>query len=186
MKSPLRGWRTAVLVAGAAVAFVATPAAAADFGAEFRLYPSGQILTGKVDFPLDGGLWLSGSAGYDFADRGDHGEHRDERGGGGGVGATLDWYFDKARGRQRGWFVGLRSELYFLDIDWRDPGRSGRSDVTVFQPTARGGYGWEFDSGHYGLQLAADLGAEINLRTRGEKVGEGAILLGGVAFTFRP
>lgn len=181
--------RSAALTLSLAAAMLLAPLAAtqaADFGGEFRLYPSGEILTGKVDFPLDHGLWLSASAGYDFAQRGDNGEHDDEKGGGGGIGATLDWYLDKARGHQRGWFVGARTELYFLSIDWRDPGRSGSSDITVFQPTARGGYAWEFQGGRYGLQLAGSLGAEINVHTRGEDVGEGAIALAGIAFTFRP
>jgi hypothetical protein len=169
-----------------ALSLSALPAAALDFGGEVRRYPSGVIVGGKFDVPLDAGLWLSGSASYDFADRGNNGEHQDESGGGGGIGATLDWYLDQQRGLQEGWFVGVRTEVFFLNIDWNDPGRSGSTDVTVFQPTARGGYAWAFDHGHYGLQLGASLGAEINVKTNGEKVGEGAILLGGAAFTFQP
>ena len=152
-------------------------------GAEFRGYPSGEIISGFLGTELGNDYYGSASISYNFAQRGNNGKHDDENGGGVGGGVTVDKYF---RAHQLGWFVGGRAELFGLSIDYRNPGVSGTSDILVFQPTARAGYAWAFDNGRYGLQLGLSLGAEINVHTKGEKVGDGAIVLGGVAFTFRP
>lgn len=152
-------------------------------GAEFRGYPSGEIISGFLGTDLGNNYYGSASISYNFAQRGNNGVHADEKGGGVGGGLTVDKYF---RSGQVGWFVGGRAELFGLSIDYRDPGTSGTSDILVFQPTARAGYAWAFDGGRYGLQLGLSLGAEINVHTKGADVGDGAIVLGGVAFSFRP
>lgn len=175
----------AVLAAGALVACLAGPAQAAQYQplAELRGYPSGVILGGGLGFALDDRTYATAQLAYDFAERGSNGRHENEHGGGIGGGFTLDRYFRPA---QLGWFVGGRLELFALGIDHRDGARSGHSDTLTLQPTARGGYAWVFDGGRYGLQASLGVGAEINVQTRGEKVGDGAIGLAGVAFTFRP
>lgn len=151
--------------------------------AELRGYPSGAIVSGGLQRGF-GNDWLAGAhVAWNFVDRGSNGEFAHEDGGGFGFGGTLDKYFAPDR---NGWFVGGRAELYFLEIDYRDPGIRGSSDITVFQPTARAGYGWTFGGGRYGLTAALSLGAEINVDTDGAEVGEGAILLGGVALSFKP
>jgi hypothetical protein len=162
---------------------IAKAAVASELDGELRVYPSGSILSTAVDLPIDAHDWIALSIAYEFAERGSHGKHQDENGGGLGFGASYEHDFARYR---RGWFVGGRFEIFQLGLDWSDPGRSGRSDVTVLQPTLRAGYGWRFDEGKYGLQLALSLGDEINVRTRCEDVGDGAILLGGAAFTFQP
>lgn len=173
--------RAALVIA----ALAAVPAQAGEYqpGAEFRGFPSGEIISGFLGRDFGNGYYGSASVLYEFAQRGSNGKHDDENGGGAGGGLTVDKYF---RAGQVGWFVGGRAELLFLNIDYRNPGVRGNSDIVVLQPTARGGYAWAFNNGHYGVQLGLSLGAEINVHTRGEKVGDGAIVLGGVAFTFRP
>lgn len=175
----MKNLRLGLVVLGLCI--VTRPVAAAGLGGEFRLYPSGAIASASVELPIGARDQVSPSLSYEFAERGNNGEHDEEHGGGVGIGAGVDHYF-AARGG--GWFVGGRLEVFFLDIDWSDPGRSGSSKVRVLQPTVSGGYGWRL-SNRYALQCALSLGDEINIRTRGEKVGDGAILLAGVAFSFR-
>ena len=76
--------------------------------------------------------------------------------------------------------------MWFLQIDWRDDvgNRSGTTDITVLQPTAQGGYRWLFGD-NLTFAATAALGAEINIRTDGEAVGEGAILLIGLELGYR-
>lgn len=175
----------AALAAGLVTASVALPAQAAQYQplAELRGYPSGVILSGGLGLALDDRTYATAQLAYDFAERGSNGRHEDEHGGGIGGGFTLDRYFRPA---QLGWFVGGRIELFALGIDYREGTRSGSSDTLTLQPTARGGYAWAFDGGRYGLQASLGVGAEINVHTRGEKVGDGAIGLAGIALTFRP
>lgn len=179
--------RLSVVLPSAALSllFAAAPALAGQYqpGAEFRVYPSGEILSGFLGTDLGDNYYGAISASYDFAQRGSNGRNEHEDGGGFGGGVTVDKYFRPA---QLGWFVGGRVEVFALSIDWRDPGISGSTDVTVLQPTARGGYAWAFDGNRYGLQLGLSVGAEINVHTSGRKVGDGAIGLAGAAFTFRP
>ena len=54
----------------------------------------------------------------------------------------------------------------------------GETDIWVLQPTVRAGYRLMST-----LDLSASLGAEINVSTDGEPVGEGAILLVGLRWT---
>ena len=50
----------------------------------------------------------------------------------------------------------------------------------MLQPAIEGGYGWNVGSGR--VELTATVGAEINIHTNGEDVGEGAIGLLGVTY----
>jgi hypothetical protein len=150
-------------------------------GAELRGYPAGGILAIRSDWPISERLVLGGSAGYNLTDRGDFGEHDDEEGGGPGVGVTLT----RVRGPdQRGWQFGVRAELYLLRLDWREGTTQGETRVWVFQPTARVAYAWAI-SPSLRLEASASAGLEWNVRTRGEPVGEGAIVLLGIALLGR-
>lgn len=66
-----------------------------------------------------------------------------------------------------------------------NPLRRGRTDLIVWQPTARVGYAWRFANGRTRIEAAMSLGGEINVRTRGERVGQGLIVLGGIAVNCR-
>lgn len=177
--------RAAGLLAAGALLAVSAQAQSSQYqpAGEVRGYPSGVIVSAALGHAYADNWYGAVHGAYNFVDRGSNGKFQNEDGGGFGIGVTADKYFQPG---QTGWFLGARAELFFLDIDYRDPGVSGSSDVTVFQPTARAGYGWSFAGGQYGLTAALSLGAEINVDTDGAKVGEGAIVLGGMAFTFRP
>jgi len=166
------------LVGAATPSVQAQAAPGAALGMELQGYPTGAILAARVGLRPGTWDWVRLWAGYNLTDRGDVGEHADEDGGGPGVGVGWRHAF-RPGGEGAGWFLGVRTDLWVLSIDWRDPGRSGTTSVTVLQPTARAGYAWRVGGGWL-LDLNLGLGAEINLATDGEPVGDGAILLVGV------
>jgi hypothetical protein len=146
-------------------------------GLELQVYPAGVILSLKAVLEVNDTNGLELMAGYNRTNRRGWGIHASERGGGPGLSAA--W-----RTETGSWYAGVRADLWRLDIDWRQPDPanlrgSGTSTVFVLQPTFRAGYSLPF-RGH-DLDIGAALGREINVRTRGEPVGEGAILLFGVA-----
>lgn len=153
--------------------------AAGPAGVTVQAYPAGVMVAGELEFPLEAHHSIFLRAGYNFTDRRDFGEHDNEEGG--GPGATVGYRYT-LRDSGDGWFFGARADVWFLDIDWKDPGRSGNSDVIVFQPTAEAGYRAVFKNG-WAVSPFLGLGVEINVHTSGEDVGEGAILLGGVSLT---
>lgn len=148
---------------------------------EAQVYPAGGILVGGARLgPLDV------HAGWNLTRRGDFGEHDNERGGGPGLGASV-W-----RRGIAGLRAGLRLDVWYLDIDWWDrvPGgitgpqvasrRSGSTQITVVQPTLR----LRFDLPGAPLGLTAAVGAEFNVTTDGEDVGDGVIGLVGLRWAF--
>ena len=153
-------------------------------GLELQGYPAGVIVAGRASLEVSAADAVLLYVGYNTTDRGDFGEHDDEEGGGAGFGAAVRHSFGAGDG---GWHIGARADLWFLDIDWRDGGgpRVGRTEVTVLQPTARAGYAWLLSGKRLRLDATAALGAEINIQTQGEDVGEGVIVLGGIGLSYR-
>lgn len=74
-----------------------------------------------------------------------------------------------------------------MDIDWRDDAgpRAGSTDITVLQPTVQGGYDFSLGGGRFVLETTLAAGFEFNVRTDGEDVGEGPILLLGLGIAHR-
>lgn len=163
------------------LAFFALPALAATPTAEFRIYPVGQILSAGLSWRLDVQTEWGASVLYNRARRGNAGRHQDESGDGFGLGVELSRFWKPA---PQGWFYGARAELFALDLEWRDPGRSGDTSITVIQPTLRLGYRTRPFLRGLSATVAANAGAEINVATRGEKVGEGAIGLLSLAWGY--
>lgn len=147
-------------------------------GAEVRAYPAGVIPGLYAEKPLSAHGVLTFGLGANLTERDDFGEHDDEEGDGFGLGAGYRHYFGERLDR---WFLGGRVDLWSLSIDWTDPGASGTSDVLVLQPTVEGGYGFRIGE-RSRLNLFAAGGAEINVDTDGEDVGEGAIGIVGMSF----
>jgi hypothetical protein len=153
-------------------------------GIKVQAYPAGIAPAIHGSFPLSDADALHAFAGYNFTDRRDFGKHENEEGGGPGFGLAWRHYFGKDH---NGWHIGVRTDLWFLDIDWQDDSvaRNGKTEITVLQPTAQGGYTWIFSDGRIAVSATAAFGAEINIKTAGEEVGEGAILLLGVGLGYR-
>ena len=83
------------------------------------------------------------------------------------------------------WFLGVRNDFWFNSLDWRDqigqPNEvNGSTNITVVQPTLEGGLGFSLGE-KWGIFPSISFGYEINVVTRGEEVGQGAILLLGVS-----
>ena len=150
-------------------------------GIELQAYPAGLIGVGSWDVSLDYPVEFRVHAGFNGTRRQDWGEHDDERGSGPGFGADATWMLD----RIAPFWIGVRADYWFLDIDWEDPGaanpgsiRSGSTSVQVFQPTVR--FGWRKALSGVQIDVSTALGAEINVQIEGEAVGKGAILLVGL------
>ena len=126
---------------------------------------------------------VSAGIGWNQADRGDNGEHDDEVGGGPGAVFGYRHYLGE---RYDGFFLTGNVDVWWMDIDWEDfgpPLRTGNTDITVLQPYVGAGYRFELGE-QMMLEVAAGLGAEINVSTDGEDVGEGAILLIGATLLY--
>lgn len=172
--------RSAVLIASLFTLFSGMPTSVAADGmdgyGELRIYPAGGIASVGALIPEGQRTELGVSVLFNRAERGDAGKHDHESGNGFGFGIEARRFIAPVR---TGWFYGVRAELFRSRIAWRDDGGlQGNSDITVFQPTARLGY----RIGQSRVELAASLGAEINLSTQGAEVGEGAIGLLGVSY----
>jgi len=154
------------------------PATASAIGLEIQGYPAGVIADVSHVVPVGDRGSVAALGGWNFTDRGDFGEHADEHGGGPGLGVAAWRWFGAD---QTGWGLGARADLWWLEIEWEDAGRRGETDVLVLQPTARAGYAWRLGNEAMRVEASLSLGAEINVSTTGEDVGEGAILLLGVA-----
>ena len=153
------------------------------YGFELQAYPAGVVGALRLEQPIGDDEAVSYRVGWNETDRRDWGEHDDESGGGAGLGFGYTRWLDTS---DAGWFWGGQLDLWALDIDWRDdsPAASGATDVIVVQPTLVGGY-TVASQGDWRLDWTASLGAEINVDTDGEDVGEGAILLIGLRLTNR-
>lgn len=152
-------------------------------GAEAQAYRAGWITAAHVEVPIDEHVVVTGRFGWNETDRRDRGEHDDEQGGGGGAGLGFRrfWADDL-----HGWFFGARVDAWWLEIDWRERRGgvpvTGTTDVVVVQPAAELGYGFDVGDG-WRLDVSLSLGVELDVDTRGEDVGQGAILLGGITLT---
>jgi len=157
-----------------------------DMGLEIQQYPTGFLLGVRMELSLAAHHSMEMRLGYNTLDHKDFGVHESEIGG--GLGGTLGYrYYFKEK--KEGFFLGGRMDFWWNSVDWMDNIGSGNevwenTKVGVFQPTAIGGY----------LFLLADqvvitptlaAGVEVNVITRGEPVGQGAILLWGLNLAYR-
>jgi hypothetical protein len=179
-------WGPAALIAlSLGLVACASPTRPSWLGIETQVYPAGVIPAVQARWETDPRSEVLVRAAANLTDRQDYGEHDDERGGGGGLGVGWRRYREPS---QQGWLYGVRLDVWRLEIDWTDlpgePGEtSGETTIWVAQPSLEGGYGWRLSEG-LRLELALGLGAEINVSTDGEDVGEGAILLFGATLLF--
>ncbi len=153
-------------------------------GLETQLYPTGLIggIKGIYSFQKVNSVYTK--FGYNLVRHRDQGVHEDERGGGFGFTFGYDRYFVEVF---RGLHMGVRSDLWFNKIEWKDAigtpeQANGKTEIIVFQPTLHSGYSWHLPS--VILNPALSFGWEINIKTKGSEVGQGPILLGGFSILF--
>lgn len=157
-----------------------------DVGLEVQAYPTGVIPGIHLEWGISSQDGLLARIGYNIVRHRDLGVHGDERGG--GFGFTLG-YRRYSKKNRNGFFLGAKSDLWFNKIDWKENVNlitefGGQTDVTVLQPTAEAGYVMKLDKGWIFVPSIA-FGAEINIKTEGSPVGEGAVLLLGFTFAKR-
>lgn len=149
-------------------------------GVEFQTYPTGQISSLNYAYALGERGTVEVRIGYNFVDHRDLGVQDKEKGG--GFGGSIGYAY-------RIWNLlrlGARTDIWRNTIDWKmDPGTpqevTGTTRITVLQPTLTLDY--PIPLGKWLLTPRMAFGAEINVQTDGEEVGQGAILLGGVGFS---
>ncbi len=149
-------------------------------GIEIQTYPTGQIPSLNYAYSFGENAAIEARIGYNFVDHRDLGVQDDEKGG--GFGGSIGY-------AHRIWSLlrlGVRTDIWWNEIDWKmDPDTpqevTGTTNVTVFQPTLTLDY--PIPLGNWFLTPRIAFGAEINVQTDGEEVGQGAILLGGVGFS---
>lgn len=155
-------------------------------GLEVQAYPAGIVPGLSFDLGISDQLNLTSRIGYNFTDRRDWGEHDNEEGGGPGF----------SLGLERNEFITenlslqLRSDLWFMEIDWEDTRTicsfvgcsevdlEGSSDIMVLQPTIGLTYDLPIFK-KFTLSPSLSFGWEINVKTKGQDAGQGAIFLVG-------
>ena len=152
-----------------------------DFGVEVQQYPTGFLLGVRSEIGLANHHAIDIRVGYNLLDHQDFGVHEDEEGGGFGFTLGYRYYFQPQNEK---WFLGVRSDLWFNEVDWMDNigevnELSGTTNVMVLQPTAIGGYRFLINE-NWVITPTIGFGVEINVKTDGEEVGQGTILLWGV------
>lgn len=159
-----------------------------DIGLEAQQYPTGYLLGIRAERGWANKHSLSIRLGYNGFDHQNFGVHDGEAGGGFGGTLGYRYYF---RAGHTGLFLGLRTDVWRNKIDWKDyvgdfRGNfiKGQSRIVVLQPTAIAGYLFLLKD-HWIINPTLAFGAEINVKTEGEPVGEGAIFLWGLNLSYR-
>ena len=147
---------------------------------ELQVYPTGIIPGIRFAKKVNDLSQVHLRLGYNWIRHRDLGVHDDERGDGFGFTIGYEKYFSAY---QNGWFGGIRSDIWWNSLDWRDgqdPNATfGQTNITVVQPTLIAGYDFGNSKG-ISLTPTIGFGWEWNVKTEGEPTGEGAILLLGV------
>jgi hypothetical protein len=156
-----------------------------DFSFEFQAYPAGLIPGLRIEKSFKEHYAFHLRLGYNWIRHQDFGEQDDERGD--GLGFTLGYKRYFKQGHQ-GFFVGARSDLWFSELDWKNnigtPAETfGTSNIIVLQPTLEGGYA--FVKNNFVFSPTVAFGFEFNVKTEGEPMGEGPILLLGINLGYR-
>jgi hypothetical protein len=148
-----------------------------DIGGELQWYPAGLIAGLHIAYnaPLHHSVQFR--AGYNKANRKDWGKHDHEEGGGPGIGIGYRYYFSY---KPHGLFIGAHTDIWHLKIDWRNGLVTGTSKTWTLQPVAAIGYMFLINDQVF-ITPEISNGYEINLQTKGEKVGEGFITLVGIS-----
>jgi hypothetical protein len=156
-------------------------------GGEAQWYPAGLIFGLRSDLYYNKHENINLRIGYNLTDRQDFSKFNDnEKGGGFGFGVGYRYYV----GKRKGIYLGIRTDFWWLDIDWTDFNESlqidemGTTEVVVFQPTIEIGYQFILDK-HWIIAPAFTNGREINVISKGEDVGQGWITLIGLNVSYK-
>jgi hypothetical protein len=146
-----------------------------EFGTELQLYPVGYMTMLTSNVFLNEKWALRFRIGGNFANRQDYSDFNDDEiaeGFGGSIGLVR--YFPYGKGN---FIAGASIDTWNMWTDWKDglntsSPTSGQTYNVVLQPWINGGYLFNI-SDKWNAGASIGFGREINIITRGEKVGEG-------------
>ena len=158
-----------------------------EFGIETQAYLGGVIPGISFEIGIAEQEALNIRLGYNVVRHRSLGIHDNETGGGFGFTLGYRHYFNP---NQTQFFLGARSDLWFNSVDWQDDINtplmtSGTTEIIVLQPTIEAGYKFLLKNKHWTIAPTLAFGFEINVKSDGEDVGQGAIFLVGVLFNYR-
>lgn len=154
-----------------------------DISFEFQAYPTGIVPGVRISKLFQEQHAAHLRLGYNWIRHRDLGVHEDERGDGFGGSLGYRYYFQAGHEK---WFAGARSDVWFNELSWKDNiggvnAISGVSNIIIVQPTLETGYLFLLGDGSTFVAPSLALGFEINVKTEGAEVGQGAILLVGIS-----
>ena len=148
---------------------------------ETQWYPAGYefMVSGEYGVTANDAFHLK--LGYNLARRKNFSPYNDFENGG-GIGATLGYRRYFTGNSNSGLYIGVRTDIWSLSIDWEDADatpNAGTTKIVVLQPTGEIGYLYQFPESPIAIGLNAAAGWEVNIVTKGEEVGEGRMGLLG-------
>jgi hypothetical protein len=152
-----------------------------DIGGEFQWYKAGTITGLHIAFNSKLHHSVLFRIGYNKTDRKDWGEHNDEKGSGWGGTVGYRYYFNPFPHK---FFIGARTDVWRMTIDWKDGLLEGTSKTWTIQPTFETGYTFFVNDQMFITPSLAN-GVEINMKTDGQDVGHGFITLLGISLGVR-
>ena len=152
-----------------------------DIGGEFQWYPAGTITGVHIAFNAKLHNSVNLRFGYNNANRKNWGKHNIEKGGGWGGTVGYRYYFKPFPHK---FFLGARTDIWRMKINWSDPLSTGTSKTWTLQPTFEVGYTF-FINDQLFLTPSISNGVELNIKTEGQEVGHGFITLLGISLGVR-
>ena len=152
-----------------------------DIGGEFQWYPAGTITGLHIAFNAKLHSSVHIRLGYNKTNRKDNGKHADEKGSGWGGTIGYRYYFKPFPHK---FFIGARTDLWRMKINWSDALLPGTSKTWTLQPTFETGYTFFVNDQMFITPSIAN-GVEINIKTDGQEVGHGFITLLGISLGVR-
>lgn len=140
-------------------------------GVSVQAYPAGFIITGTFNQSINQRSSLLYRAGVNIADRKDFSpfnNHESGTGVGGSFGYIRQFYLT------HGYLMaGIHTDVWNMWINWQNNNARGTSYTLVFQPWVEFGYVYPIPKKRVEIGISTGFGREINVITKGNKVGEG-------------
>lgn len=153
-----------------------------EIGTELQAYPVGFMPMITSNFFLNEKWALRFRIGGNFADRQDFSGYNDDevaKGFGGSFG-VVKYITPWKKGQP---FVGVILDTWNMWTKWKDGLQTGTTYNLVLQPWANIGYQYPVSS-KWNTGISVGFGREINVITRGEKVGEGWIGIASLSINY--
>lgn len=152
-----------------------------DIGGQFQWYPSGTISSLHLAFNARMHHSIVVQLGYNNVKANDNGEKAEEKGSGWGGALGYRYYFKPFPHK---FFLGARADIYKMKIDWAQGILTGQTKTWMLQPTVEIGYTFIINDQAFITPFVAN-GVQVNLKTDGDKVGDGFVTLVGISAGFR-